>query len=103
VDVFNRDKPWTAQARPGVIALLEQRLRSLGDALADQEWLAGSFSVADILMVTVLRNLPDLSVLDVSPGLSAYIERGEQRPAFQRALADQCAGFRAEATAGATS
>lgn len=102
VEVFNAGKPWSKEARADVLPLLQQRLQRLSDALGEKEWLAGRFSVADILMVTVLRNLPPGSeVLAKLPSLLAYRERGEARPAFGRALAEQCAGFKSEPVEGA--
>ncbi len=44
-------------------------------------------------MVSVLRALSGTALLDPYPNLVAYVARGEARPAFQRALADQLAGF----------
>ena len=47
----------------------------------------------DLLMVTVLRNLRHTKLVAEFPNLDAYQARGEARPAFQRALADQLATF----------
>ncbi|MET0178997.1 MAG: glutathione S-transferase family protein [Novosphingobium sp.] len=93
VEVFHADKPWSKQARPEIVALLTQRLQRVADALGDEEWIAVGFSVADILLVTVLRNLPGDGVLAGFPTLVAYVARGEGRPAFARALADQLSQF----------
>jgi glutathione S-transferase len=93
VEVFNADKPWSREARPDVLGLLRQRLKRVEDALDGRDWLAGGFGVADILMVTVLRNLPGDELRERFPALAAYCARGEARPAFARALADQCAAF----------
>jgi glutathione S-transferase len=46
-------------------------------------------------MVTVLRNLNHTNMVAEFPNLAAYKKRGEARPAFQRALADQLAVFAA--------
>ena len=94
VDVFHGDKPWSKQARPDVLPMLDQRLQRLADALDGKKWLAGRFSVADIVMVTVLRNLPPGGeLLAKFPALAGFQARGEARPAFQRGLADQMAAF----------
>jgi glutathione S-transferase len=45
-------------------------------------------------MVTVLRTADRSGLLDNSANLSAYVKRGEERPAFRRALEDQLATFR---------
>lgn len=93
LDVFQAGQPWAKDARPSAEALAKARLKSTQDALGTREWLAGEFSVADIMMVTVLRNVDHTDLLGEFPQLAAYKQRGEARPAFQRALADQLAGF----------
>ncbi len=45
------------------------------------------------LMVTVLRRLNGSGLVEGYPNLSAYIARGEARPAYKRAFADQLAVF----------
>jgi glutathione S-transferase len=75
----------------GHVGHLHQRLRELSAALDDKDWLEGQFSAGDLLMVTVLRALRGDDVLEGSPNLLSYVERGEVRPAFQRALTN---GFR---------
>jgi glutathione S-transferase len=72
----------------------EKRLRQLAEHLGDDEYLvAGRFSVADLLMVTVLRGLRQTDLLAKVPSIDAYKKRGEARPAFKRALADQMRVF----------
>ena len=44
-------------------------------------------------MVTVLRRLNGSGVVEKYPNLSAYIARGEGRPAYKRAFDDQLAVF----------
>jgi glutathione S-transferase len=44
-------------------------------------------------MVTVLRRLTGSGLVEKYPNLSAYVARGEARPAYQRAFADQLAIF----------
>ncbi|RJF91324.1 glutathione S-transferase family protein [Sphingomonas cavernae] len=91
LDLFYVDEEWAKARRPGAVELAQSRLHDLEAALGDREWLADAFSVADILMVTVLRLLRHTDMLAGYPGLVAYKERAEARPAFQRALADQMA------------
>ncbi|MDZ4689961.1 glutathione S-transferase family protein [Terricaulis sp.] len=71
------------------------RVKRLETVLAQREWLAGSFSIADILMVDVLRLIDRFSGLDEAPACKAYVERGMARPAFKKAYADQMAHFAA--------
>jgi glutathione S-transferase len=51
------------------------------------------FTAGDLLMVSVVRILEDDGYLDRYDNLRAYVARGTDRPACQRALADQLAGF----------
>lgn len=94
LDVFIKDKEAAKRIRPEVVERLEGRLKNLADALGDKEWLEGDFSAADVMMVTVLRQLRNGRVIARFPNLMAYVERGEARPAFQRALADQLQTFK---------
>ena len=80
-------------------ARVRARLGPLSDRLGDADWLDGGFSAADLLMVTVLRRLEGLDVLEAYPALRAYIARGEARPAYRRAVADPLAGFTANQSA----
>ncbi|BBO07045.1 MULTISPECIES: glutathione S-transferase family protein [Bradyrhizobium] len=74
---------------------LKLRLKHLEPVLAGREWLAGSFSVADILMSDVLRVIDGFDGLADSPACRAYVARATARPAFIKAHADQMAHFAA--------
>lgn len=74
---------------------LKLRLKHLEPVLAGREWLAGSFSVADILMSDVLRVVDQFGGLADSPACRAYVARATGRPAFAKAHADQMAHFAA--------
>lgn len=75
---------------------LEARLRHLEQVLEKREWLAaGIFSVADIMMVDVLRLVERFDGLAAYPACSAYVARATARPAFAKAYADQLAHFAA--------
>ena len=91
LDIFFAGNDWAKAARPDVTGLAEQRLKAVSDALGDGEWIAGEFTVADIMLVTALRNLRHTQIVAAYPNLAAYQARGEARPAFRRALADQAA------------
>ena len=73
----------------------EHRLKHLEPVLSAREWLAGSFSVADILMADVLRVVERFGGLADSPACRAYVQRATARPAFVKAHADQLAHFAA--------
>jgi len=72
---------------------LALRLGELSSRLGDADWLDDAFSAGDLLMVTVLRRLDGSGILEKYPNLSAYIARGEARPAYKRAFHDQLAVF----------
>ncbi|HRK64775.1 MAG TPA: glutathione binding-like protein, partial [Terricaulis sp.] len=69
------------------------RVKRLETVLAKRDWLAGSFSIADILMVDVLRLIDRFKGLDEAPTCKAYVARAMARPAFKKAYADQMAHF----------
>jgi glutathione S-transferase len=71
------------------------RLKHLEAVLAGREWLAGSFSVADILMADVLRLVDRFDGLAEYPACRDYVARATARPAFMKAHADQMAHFAA--------
>ena len=99
-DIFYGDRSWAKDARPSAVEFARSRLADLERALGDRPWLAGGFSIADIVMVTVLRLLRHTDIVAAYPKLAAYQARGEARPAFRTAEADQIAditGKKAEA------
>ena len=74
---------------------LEARLKHMETVLAGREWLAGTFSVADILMADVLRLVGRFGGLAEYPACHDYVARATARPAFIKAHADQMAHFAA--------
>ena len=92
------DKPWHAERLPLVMERIRKPLHELSPRVGDAEWLDGKFSAGDLMMVAVLLRLKPSGILDEFPKLSAYVARGEARPAYQRAFAAQLAVF----TAGLT-
>jgi glutathione S-transferase len=72
---------------------VRDRLDQLSRRLGDADWLDGEFSAGDLLMVNVLRRPAASEIVRDFPNLVAYVERGEHRPAFKRAFADQLAVF----------
>ena len=98
--LFERDKAWYGER----LAILEDRVRvrlgELSTRLGDADWLDGAFSAADLLMVTVLRRLNGSGMVEKYPNLSAYVARGEARPAYKRAFDDQLAIFTGKPPSG---
>jgi len=74
---------------------VELRLQRLEPVLAGREWLAGTFSVADILMADVLRLVDRFDRLADHPACRDHVARATARPAFVKAHADQMAHFAA--------
>jgi glutathione S-transferase len=91
--LLERDEAWHKQRLPMVEDRIRGRLGELSDRLGDADWLDGGFSAGDLLMVMVLRRLNRSALLDEYPNLSAYVARGEARPAFKRAFEAQLAVF----------
>lgn len=74
---------------------LRSRLDHMENVLGGREWLAaGRFTVADLLMVDVLR-IPQVRAFGDRPATEAYIARITDRPTFHKAHADQMAHFSA--------
>lgn len=94
------DKTWYAARLPILDDRVRARLADLSIRLGDADWLDGRFSAGDLLMVTVLRRLKGSGLLEDYPNLCAYIARGEARPAYKRAFADQLAIFTGQPPAG---
>ncbi|HTZ72171.1 MAG TPA: glutathione S-transferase family protein [Acetobacteraceae bacterium] len=91
--LFVADAPWSADARAAVTPFAAQRLAQLSASLGDKEWLEGSFSIGDLMMVDTLRAIPDQALVATHPNLAAYVSRGTARPAFRRAMEAQLADF----------
>jgi glutathione S-transferase len=93
IDLFHNGAEWTKQRRPQVEEFVKARLSALALWLGDREYLEGRYTAADLLMVSVLRNLRHTELVAQYPTIKAYCERCEARPAFQKALRDQMADF----------
>lgn len=97
--------PWSlfmfsgdTEVTPGRKALdgfLAARLQHLEAVLKETEWLAGGFTIADILMVDVLRLVDRFDGLEAHPACRDYIARATARLSFTKAHADQLAHFAA--------
>jgi len=74
---------------------LAARLGHLEAALVGREWLAETFSMADILTADVLRLVDRFDGLAQHPACRDYVARATARPAFLKAHSDQIAHFAA--------
>lgn len=92
------NESWYEKRMPLVRDRLRKRLGELSARLGDAEWLDGGFTAGDLLMVSVLLRVKASGMLDEYPTLSAYVARGEARPAYKRAFDAQLAVFTAAST-----
>src|SRR6202045_2121458 len=91
--LLESDKAWYEERLPLVEDRVRDRLDQLFGRLGDADWLNGAFSAGDLMMVSVLLRLKASGMLDEYPNLSAYVSRGEARPAYKRAFDAQLAVF----------
>ena len=94
IDIFYAGQEWATLRRPGAEDFVKLKLKRVSDWLGDKQCLEGDrFTIGDLVMVTVLRFLRHTDLVSQVPNLAAYLKRGEERPAFQRALSDQLAVY----------
>ena len=91
---FSGDTAETPARKP-FDEFLKTRLNHMDAVLAGREWLAGAFSVADILMADVLRLVDRFDGLSKHPACRDYVAHATARPSFVKAHADQMAHFAA--------
>lgn len=101
IDLFYSDEEWAKLRRPGAEEFVRVRLKRVADWLGDKPWLEDHFTIGDLMMASVLRILRHTDLVAEQSSLAAYVARAEQRPAFQRALADQIAVFKQHQPEGA--
>lgn len=92
LSVTGAEQNWREPAMDAARPFAEKRLAQLARALGDRDWIDDGFSIGDLIMIDVLRAAPT-AMLAAHPKLTAYVERGTQRPAFGRALAAQLAAY----------
>jgi len=93
--LLEHDETWYKQRLPMLEERIRDRLGPLSDRLGKADWLDGTFSAGDLMMVHVLQRLDDTGLLEEFPNLFAYVARGQVRPAYKRAFAAQLAVFMA--------
>ena len=98
--LMEKDKSWFAERLPILDDRVRVRLGQLSHRLGDADWLEGTFSAGDLLMINVLRRPAASALLEDYPNLAAYVARGEARPAFKRAFEAQLAVFTGNLAAG---
>ncbi len=97
---LERDKSWHSERLQIVDERIRTRLAELSRHLGGADWLERTFSAGDLMMISVLQRIKSSGILDEYPNLSAYVARGEARPAYKRAFADQLAVFKAASDVG---
>jgi len=93
IDLFNKGEQWATLRRPEAEVNMRKRLTLLSGWLGDKPYLEGDFTVADLLMTTVLRNLDLTRLVEEHANLAAYMKRCMARPAFAAAIAAQMDDF----------
>jgi glutathione S-transferase len=96
---FSMDQPWAAAQRPELEEIALKRLGQVDAWLEGRDFLAGSFSAADILMTTVVRLLDGMGYVERFERLTAWRDRCTARPAYRKALAAQVAQYATEPVA----
>jgi glutathione S-transferase len=95
IDIFYAGEEWAKLRRPGAEDFTKLKLKRVSEWLGDKQWLEGDrFTIGDLMMVTVLRFLRHTELVAGFPNLADLLRRGEARPAFQRALADQLTTYK---------
>jgi glutathione S-transferase len=93
-DVPFADQDWAKLRRAGAYDFAKHRLNWLSKALGDKPYLvADQFTIADLMMVSILRINAHCDIVTSDENLNAYLKRCTDRPAFQRALKGQYSGF----------
>ncbi len=92
VEYFTEDEAQKVARRPAVLDIAQTRLGQLEATLGERIWLVGEeFTIADLMMGSVLRIAHRLQLLDQHPVLAAYHDRCVDRPACRASIAEQCA------------
>jgi glutathione S-transferase len=86
IDIFDRGKA-AHGVKAEVRKLAGRWLAGVERRLDGREWIAcAEFTVADIMMASVLRGIRKSDLMQPYPRLQAYYQRAHARPAWQRTL-----------------
>lgn len=87
IDKFGGGSDAELARRAAMVSEAGRWLSGLERQLEDREWITGDdFTVADILLAMVLRDIRKTDLLDSYPRLKAYYARAFARPAWRRTL-----------------
>jgi glutathione S-transferase len=85
IDKFKEGRP--AERRAELVKWAGRVLGGVERRLDGREWIAcEKFTVADILLTSVLREIRKTDLLEPYPNLESFYARAQARPAWQRAL-----------------
>lgn len=86
-DLQGDSNPHMKGLRPWHVDILGRFFPTLDEMLKNQTFVTGSdFTVADITLTCVLREIRKTEVLDKYPNIQKYRQRCEERPAFVKVL-----------------
>ena len=86
-DLQGDANPHLKALRPWHVEILDRFFPTLNNMLKDQPFLTGSnFTVADIVLTGVLREIRKNEVLNKYPYIQEFRNRCEKRPAFSKVL-----------------
>ena len=91
--LLENKKSWSVERLPLVDGRIHDRLRELPFDLGRTEWMDGAFRRGRSHDGARAAPVERIGLLERYPNLSAYVARGEARPAFKRAFDDQLAVF----------
>lgn len=87
IDIFDREKV-AGKVKDEVRKLAGRWLADVERRLEGREWVAcDEFTVADIMLACVLRDIRKTDLMDAYPRVKAHYARALARPAWQRTLA----------------
>jgi len=87
IEIFDRDNA-AHKVKAEVRKLAGRWLADVERRLDGREWIAcADFTVADIMMTSVLRGIRKTDLMESFPRIQAYYQRALARPAWQRTLA----------------
>jgi glutathione S-transferase len=90
VEYFMDDEQARNARRPVVVQLAKERLSMLEQARAGRDWFVGDgFTVADLMLASILKIADRLALLDELPALAAWQRSILARPAHVQAEQDQ--------------
>ena len=85
IDKFGGENAESRRAE--MVKQARREFDTLERCLDGSEWIASTeFTVADVLLATVLRQIRNTDLLDPYPRLKTYYQRTQARPAWERTL-----------------